>query len=157
MSISTKEFHAMHLRSTHLLCAVLAVALFAAPASAKKTHGAPGQGPSIQKSSFGKLPDGTAVDKYTLSNAHGMSVSVLTYGGIVQSLSVPDKSGRSANVTLGFGDIDGYTNAAYVKSNPYFGAIIGRYGNRIGGAQFSLDGQTYTLDKNNGDNTLHGG
>jgi len=159
-----KEFTQMlHLRSTQLrvrLCAVLVVltaAFVAAPATAKTTHGAPGQGLSITKSSFGTLSDGTAVDKYTLSNAHGMSVSILTYGGIIQSLSVPDKRGRSANVTLGFGDLDGYTNAAYVKSNPYFGAIIGRYGNRIGGGQFVLDGQTYTLDKNNGNNTLHGG
>jgi aldose 1-epimerase len=157
---TTEEFMQMlHLRSTRLLVALCAVLVMAAPAAAKpkaKAKPGSGQGLSISKSSFGSV-GGTAVDKYTLSNAHGMSVSILTYGGIIQSLSVPDRRGRSANVTLGFGDIDGYTNAAYVKANPYFGAIIGRYGNRIGGAQFSLGGNTYTLDKNNGPNSLHGG
>jgi aldose 1-epimerase len=142
----------LHLRSTRLLVVLCALLIAAAPAAAKPKH----HGLSISKSSFGSV-DGTAVDKYTLSNAHGMSVSILTYGGIIQSLSVPDRRGHSADVTLGFGDIDGYTNDAYVKSNPYFGAIIGRYGNRIGGAQFSLDGNTYTLDANNNGNTLHGG
>jgi aldose 1-epimerase len=154
----TEEFTQMlHLRSTRLLVVLCALLIAAAPAAAKPKHAhGHAQGLSISKSSFGTV-DGTAVDKYTLSNAHGMSVSILTYGGIIQSLSVPDRRGRSADVTLGFGDIDGYTNAAYMKSNPYFGAIIGRYGNRIGGAQFSLDGNTYTLDANNGPNTLHGG
>jgi aldose 1-epimerase len=145
----------LHLRSTLLLVVLCALLVGAAPAAAKGEPGS-GKGLSISKSSFGSV-DGTAVDKYTLSNAHGMSVSILTYGGIIQSLSVPDRRGRSANVTLGFDNIDGYTNAAYVKANPYFGAIIGRYGNRIGGAQFSLNGNTYTLDKNNGPNSLHGG
>jgi aldose 1-epimerase len=153
---TTKEFTQMlHLRSTRLLIVLCALLIGAAPAAAKGKPGS-GKGLSISKSSFGSV-DGTAVDKYTLSNAHGMSVSILTYGGIIQSLSVPDRRGRSANVTLGFDNIDGYTNAAYVKANPYFGAIIGRYGNRIGGAQFSLNGNTYTLDKNNGPNSLHGG
>jgi aldose 1-epimerase len=158
----------VHTPSRHLrvaLCAVLVVlvaAIVAAPATAKTRHGGPkhhgGSGLSITSSSFGNLPNGgAAVTKYTLSNARGMSVSILDYGGIIQSLTVPDKRGQEANVTLGFADIDGYTNAAYVKSNPYFGAIIGRYGNRIGGAKFTLDGNTYTLDANNGPNTLHGG
>jgi aldose 1-epimerase len=149
------------------LCAlvvVLAAAVLAAPAPAKERHhGGAGRGGGdgrlgITSAPFGSLPNGgAAVTRYTLRNASGMTVSILDYGGIIQSLSVPDRSGREANVTLGFADIAGYTSDAYVKSNPYFGAIIGRYGNRIGGARFTLDGATYTLDANNNGNTLHGG
>src|SRR3954451_5510523 len=153
-----EEFTQMlHLRSTRLLVVLCALLIAAAPAAAKPKHAhGHAQGLSISKSSFGSV-DGTAVDKYTLSNANGMSVSILTYGGIIQSLTVPDRRGRNANVTLGFGDIAGYTSDAYIKSNPYFGAIIGRYGNRIGGGKFTLKGTPYTLDQNNNGNTLHGG
>ncbi len=81
----------------------------------------------------------------------------MTYGGIVTSLKVPDKNGNFGDVVLGYDNLDGYVNATYQKAMPYFGALIGRYGNRIGGAKFTLDGSTYTLAANNGANTLHGG
>jgi aldose 1-epimerase len=145
------------------LCTALAVAGVTTPALAKRAHHHHHHGHgglSITQSSFGNLPaslGGTAIDKYTLRNGRGMSVSIITYGGIIQSLRVPDRNGHEANVALGFKDIAGYTSDAYIKSNPYFGAIIGRYGNRIGGAQFTLDGVTYHLDANNNGNTLHGG
>ena len=143
------------------LCTALAVVGITTPALAKRAHHHHhGSGLSISRSSFGNLPaslGGTAIDRYTLRNGRGMSVAIITYGGIIQSLQVPDRDGHKANVTLGFKDIEGYTSDAYVKSNPYFGAIIGRYGNRIGGAKFTLDGVTYPLDANNNGNTLHGG
>lgn len=107
---------------------------------------------TISKAAFGTLPDGTAVDLYTLVNANGMEVRASNYGGIITALLVPDGTGKATDVTLGLKSFDDY-----VKNPPYFGAIIGRYGNRIAKGQFKIDDQTYKLAKNDGANTLHGG
>jgi aldose 1-epimerase len=101
---------------------------------------------------FGTLADGQTVDAYTLRNAHGVEIRAITYGGIITSVNVPDRRGAMADVVLGFGSLDGY-----LTQHPFFGAIVGRYGNRIGKGRFSLDGAEYTLATNNGPNHLHGG
>ncbi|MHA5051280.1 aldose epimerase family protein [Streptomyces sp. SD15] len=101
---------------------------------------------------FGTLPDGTPVHRWTLERA-GVRVRILTYGGIVQSVEVPDRDGRRVDVVLGFGDVDGYVG----HPEPYLGALVGRYANRIAGGRFPLDGRTYHLALNNGPNSLHGG
>ncbi|KUM81079.1 aldose epimerase family protein [Streptomyces curacoi] len=101
---------------------------------------------------FGTLSDGTHVHRWTLERA-GVRVRVLSYGGIVQSLEVPDRDGSAANVVLGFAGLDGYLSHPW----PYFGALIGRYANRIAGGRFSLDGRTYPLAPNNAPSSLHGG
>jgi aldose 1-epimerase len=108
---------------------------------------------SIQKESFGQTPDGEPVDLYTLTSVHGIKAKITNYGGIVVSLEVPDSNGKFADVILGYDKLGGY-----IKNNsPYFGAIIGRYANRIGKAKFTLNGVEYKLAANNGENHLHGG
>ena len=107
---------------------------------------------TITKADFGKTPEGQAVEIYTLQNSRGAEARIMTYGGIVQSLSVPDKNGKLGDIVLGYDNLQGY-----IDKTPYFGALIGRYGNRIGGATFKLEGQTYTLATNNNGNSLHGG
>jgi aldose 1-epimerase len=114
-------------------------------------------GLSVHKELFGKLADGSVVDKYTLANDNGMSVGVITYGAIVQSVTVPDKNGKIEDVALGFDSLDGYTNPNYIENCPYFGGLIGRYGNRIAKGRFTLDGKQYQIPVNNGPNALHGG
>ncbi|MGD0251832.1 MAG: aldose epimerase family protein [Verrucomicrobiota bacterium] len=112
---------------------------------------------TITKAPFGKTQDGVPVEIYTLRNRNGCEARIITYGGIVQRLTMPDKNGKFADIVLGFDSLDGYTRDSYVKACPYFGALIGRYGNRIGGGTFTLDGQTCTLPQNDHGNTLHGG
>jgi aldose 1-epimerase len=107
---------------------------------------------SISNEPFGRTPDGQAVEIYTLRNGKGTKARIMTYGGILVSLKVPDKKGQSGDVVLGYDNLD-----SYVKNSPYFGALIGRYGNRIAKGHFNLDGTTYTLATNNYPNALHGG
>ena len=108
--------------------------------------------PQIKKEAFGMTSGGESVELYILTNANGMEARIMTYGGAIVSLKVPDRAGKFADVVLGHDTLDGY-----LKRSPYFGSIIGRYGNRIGRGQFSLNGKQYRLPKNNGENTLHGG
>ena len=107
---------------------------------------------SVTKSSFGKTKDGIAVDQYTLTNDKGASIKFISYGGIITEINVPDRWGRVGNVVLGF-----KTLQEYEEKSPYFGALIGRYANRIAGGKFQIDGKEYTLALNNNKNTLHGG
>jgi aldose 1-epimerase len=106
----------------------------------------------MNRKSFGSTGDGQSIELYTLRNSNGMEAAIMNYGGIVQSLRIPDGGGNPVDVVLGFDDLNGY-----LKDSPYFGALIGRYGNRIGNARFTLDGKEYTLPANDGKNTLHGG
>jgi aldose 1-epimerase len=106
----------------------------------------------ITKKAYGTMPDGTAVDEYTLTNDKGAILKVITLGGIVTELHVPDKEGKLADVSLGCSNL-----AEYREGHPYFGAIVGRVGNRIAKGKFTLDGKEYTLATNNGPNHLHGG
>ncbi|MBC3361909.1 aldose epimerase family protein [Pseudomonas sp. SWRI154] len=106
-----------------------------------------------ERVAFGKTNDGTAVEKYILRNSHGMEATVITYGGILQSLVVPDKNGMTADIVLGFDDVQGYQK----NGNVYFGATIGRFGNRLAGGAFELDGKRYQVPQNDKDNSLHGG
>ncbi|PJJ58757.1 aldose epimerase family protein [Hymenobacter chitinivorans] len=152
-----------------LLSGSLLAALLTGCEQAKKpeqTAGSPGAASSTTtdsvknmptSASFGKTSDGTEVQLYTLTNAHGLKATISTYGGIVTSLLVPDKAGTLGDVVLGFDNVSGYQSPEYQKAGPYFGALIGRYGNRIAKGQFTLDGKQYTLAKNNGPNHLHGG
>ena len=107
---------------------------------------------NITEKAFGNY-NNAAVTEYTLTNASGMQVSILNYGGTIAKLMVPDKGGKTGNVVLGFESFDGYRQ----KNNPYMGALVGRYANRIASAKFTMDGKTYKLAANNFGNSLHGG
>ena len=116
------------------------MAAFAAPAQAR-----------IERAPWGETADGQKVDIYTLTNARGMSARITNYGAFLVSLSVPDKTGKMADVVLGYDNLEAYTRGTT------YGAVIGRFANRIGNAQFTLDGKTYKLKANAGPNNIHGG
>ncbi|ANJ07332.1 MULTISPECIES: aldose epimerase family protein [Streptomyces] len=135
--------------SRRTVIASAAAAGLAASAVGGTAHATGGRKPV--KELFGRLTDGTKVYRWSLVNG-GTRMKVLSYGGVVQSLEIPDRRGRYANVSAGFSALDDY-----VASSPYFGALIGRYGNRIGRGRFTLDGKAYQLSVNDGEQSLHGG
>jgi aldose 1-epimerase len=128
-------------------CAVAVLLL----AGALELRAAPGDA-TVNRSSFGRMPDGTAVDLYTLANPHGIEIRAITYGAVIVSVRTPDRAGRFADIVLGFDAFDDY-----LTKSRYFGAVVGRYGNRIAKGRFTLDGRTFQLATNNGVNHLHGG
>ena len=108
--------------------------------------------PQISRESFGRTPDGTPVDLFTLRNSNGVEARICNYGGIIVSFKAPDRHGKMGDVVLGYNTLD-----EYIKNNPFFGCLVGRYGNRIAGGKFTLEGKEYKLAVNNGPNALHGG
>ncbi len=132
------------LRTTVVLLLIVHVGYMMAQDSSLK--------PSIRKEAWGKLSNGTPVDLYTLTNPSGMEARIITYGGIIVSLRMPDKNGVPGDIVLGFDSL-----AQYERDSPYFGCIVGRYANRIANGTFTLNGTTYTLARNDGKNHLHGG
>ena len=136
-------------------CALASIAVIILGHTIMSTHASQGSGgskPGVTRSAFGRTADGTSVDLYVLANKNGVEVRIITFGGIVTAVRVPDRNGRFTDVVHGFDALDGY-----LAAHPYFGAIVGRYGNRIARAQFSLNGQAYKLAANDGPNHLHGG
>jgi len=133
------------LQSRYPLCA-LGLSLMLATLSAQAA------GLSSEHKAFGKTNDGTPVEQYILRNTHGLTATVITYGGILQSLKVPDKNGKFDDVVLGFDNVQGYQSGT-----AYFGATIGRFGNRLANGAFELDGKRYQVPLNDGSNSLHGG
>jgi aldose 1-epimerase len=128
--------------------ALLAIAALAMVSSG--AEGAPKMG--VKKSGFGKLEDGAGITLYTLTNSHGASAKIMTYGATLIELRVPDRNGKLGDVVLGFESLE-----PYEKGHPFFGSTVGRVANRIAKGQFTLDGKSYTLAANNGPNHLHGG
>jgi aldose 1-epimerase len=125
---------------------------FAAASPGGEGQTAAKKGAHVEKAEFGKLPDGTAIESFTLYNSRGASAKVITYGATLTELHVPDKNGKMGDVVLGFDNLEGY-----LGQHPFFGGTIGRYGNRIAKGKFTLDGKEYQLFLNNGLNSLHGG
>lgn len=125
---------------------------FLASSSSEEPQSGAKESAHVMKAAFGKLPDGTSIESYTLYNSRGASAKVITYGATLTELFMPDRHGKMADVVLGFDNIEGY-----LGQHPYFGGTIGRYANRIAKGKFTLDGKEYQLFLNNGPNSLHGG
>lgn len=143
------------LRITGALMFALAIAACNAPKKDPVTEPAKDTvttAASISETSFGTLPDGTALKLFTLRNTSGIEANITNYGGIIVSLKTPDRDGKFEDIVLGYDSL-----AGYLKAPSFFGALVGRYGNRIANGKFKLDGKTYTLVQNNGKNHLHGG
>jgi aldose 1-epimerase len=126
---------------------------FASPSPGGEAQTAAKKGAHVDKAEFGKMPDGTVIEAFTLYNTQGASAKIITYGATLTELHVPDRNGKMGDVVLGFDNLEGYVQGPH----PYFGATIGRYGNRIAKGKFTLDGKEYQLATNNGPNSLHGG
>ena len=126
---------------------IVCILVFAGLNSHAQTEGA-----KVTRMEFGKLPDGRSIDRFTLTNSSGMQVQAITWGAIITSIRVPDRNGRIDDVVLGYDTLD-----PYVRNPSYFGAIVGRYANRIANGKFTLDGKEYILATNNRPNHLHGG
>jgi aldose 1-epimerase len=139
-------------RRAWIVLAVTAIIVFGCEKKGTETQTEEQRVMTIGTESFGKTPDGQEVELYTLSNTNGLKARITNYGAILVSLEVPDKNGKLADITLGFDTLEGY-----IPRHPYFGATVGRYANRIGGAKFKLNGVEYKLAANNGPNHLHGG
>ena len=131
--------------------ALALLALVVAPIN-MQTKGSPAAEDNVQKTDFGKLQDGTQIEQYTLRNTSGAEAKIITYGATLTELWMPDKNGKKADIILGFDNLQGY-----LGDEPYFGATVGRYANRIAKGKFTLDGKEYSLPINNGPNSLHGG
>jgi len=134
-----------------LACCAFLVSCESAPPSGEPTEKGEVK-MSVEKTPYGKLPDGRQADLFTLTNSAGMKARLTNYGAITISLEVPDRDGKTADVTLGYDTLEGW-----LGSTSYFGATVGRYANRIAKGKFTLDGKTYTLATNNDENHLHGG
>ena len=133
--------------------AIAMSASLALAAAGEQAQKAPPARAGVSRTVTSTLVDGKPIEVYTLTNAAGVQVKAMSYGGIITSWRVPDRQGRFADIVLGYDD-----PASYIKNNsPYFGALVGRYANRIAKARFTLDGHTYALAVNNGPNHLHGG
>src|ERR1035438_6237931 len=141
------------MQTNHQWLQILSASLAAAAlVGCTTTSLTPNQGAQISVKPFGPPQNGIAVDLFTLRNKKGVEAAICNYGGLVISLKVPNRAGRFGDVVLGYDKL-----ADYIKDTPYFGAMIGRYGNRIAKGEFTLDGKEYTLAINNGPNALHGG